>query len=152
MSANYDFGQRCGGHQPSSKSASVGNVLSAMTPRGGPRGEAEPAAIRQSTRLTSPVAEFGREADYLWKGEIDVIRLRWTRNVRQPRDRGLLAKHHFCPRTVSGEAFVGIDAGKLWNAVAIADAGRDGEIRYFGEIDASAESIRRLIVPTTAQR
>jgi hypothetical protein len=32
MSANYDFGQRCGGHQPSSKSASVGNVLSA---RGG---------------------------------------------------------------------------------------------------------------------
>jgi transposase len=44
-----------------------------------------------------------------------------------------------------GEAFVGIDAAKLRNAVAIADAGRDGEVRYFGEVDASSESMRRLI-------
>lgn len=43
------------------------------------------------------------------------------------------------------EAFVGIDAAKLRNAVAIADAGRDGEIRYIGEVDASPESMRRLI-------
>lgn len=35
-----------------------------------------------------------------------------------------------------GEAFIGIDAAKLPNAVA--EAGRDGEIRYLGEIDASA--------------
>src|SRR5260370_18093671 len=46
---------------------------------------------------------------------------------------------------VIGEAFVGIDAAKLRNAVAIADAGRKGEIRYFGEVDASSESMRRLI-------
>jgi transposase len=44
-----------------------------------------------------------------------------------------------------GEAFVGIDAAKLRNAVAIADAGRDGEVRYFGEVDASSESTKRLI-------
>jgi transposase len=43
------------------------------------------------------------------------------------------------------EAFIGIDAAKLRNAVAIADAGRDGEVRYFGEVDASLESMRRLI-------
>jgi len=43
------------------------------------------------------------------------------------------------------EAFVGIDAAKLRNAVAVADAGRDGEIRYLGEMDASAESMRRLV-------
>src|SRR5579859_7110306 len=50
-------------------------------------------------------------------------------------------------RTMSGfqEVFVGIDAAKLRNAVAIADAGRDGEIRYIGEVDASPESMRRLI-------
>ena len=30
------------------------------------------------------------------------------------------------------EAFVGIDVAKLRNAVAVADAGRDGEVRYFG--------------------
>lgn len=43
------------------------------------------------------------------------------------------------------EAFVGIDAAKLRNAVAIADAGRDGEVRYIGEIDAAPCSMKRLI-------
>jgi transposase len=33
------------------------------------------------------------------------------------------------------EAFVGIDTSKLRNAVAIAEAGRNGELRYFGEIE-----------------
>ena len=33
------------------------------------------------------------------------------------------------------EAFVALDTAKLRNAVAIADAGRNGEIRYLGEID-----------------
>ncbi|CAH2405006.1 hypothetical protein MES5069_450009 [Mesorhizobium escarrei] len=28
------------------------------------------------------------------------------------------------------EAFVGIDVAKLRNAIAIADAGREGEVRY----------------------
>ena len=43
-----------------------------------------------------------------------------------------------------GEAFVGIDVAKLRNAVAVADAGRDGEVRFYGEVDASPESMRRL--------
>jgi len=43
------------------------------------------------------------------------------------------------------EAFVGIDVAKLRNAVAIADAGRDGEVRFFGEVDASVSSMRRAI-------
>jgi hypothetical protein len=44
------------------------------------------------------------------------------------------------------EAFIGIAVAKLRNAVAVADAGRDGEIRYPGEFDASPESMRRLLV------
>ncbi|MGB3386700.1 MAG: hypothetical protein WBA88_01825 [Pseudaminobacter sp.] len=43
------------------------------------------------------------------------------------------------------EAFVGIDVAKLRNAIAIADAGREGEVRFFGEVDASATSMRRVI-------
>lgn len=43
------------------------------------------------------------------------------------------------------EAFVGIDVAKLRNAVAIADDGRDGEVRYFGEVDASEENMCRLV-------
>ena len=43
------------------------------------------------------------------------------------------------------EIFVGIDVAKARNAVAIADGGRDGEVRYLGEVDASAESMRRLV-------
>ena len=44
------------------------------------------------------------------------------------------------------EAFVGIDVAKLRNAVAIAEAGREGEVRFFGEVDASAVNMRRVIV------
>jgi transposase len=47
--------------------------------------------------------------------------------------------------TTPTEVFVGIDVAKLRNAVAIADAGRNGEIRYMGEFDASPESMTRLI-------
>ncbi len=43
------------------------------------------------------------------------------------------------------EAYIGIDVAKLRNAVAVADGGRDGEIRYLGEFDASPESVRRLM-------
>ena len=46
------------------------------------------------------------------------------------------------------EAFVGLDTSKLRNAVAIADAGRGGEVRFFGEIEntsaATAKLVRRL--------
>jgi hypothetical protein len=36
--------------------------------------------------------------------------------------------------------------------VALADAGRDGEIRYMGEFDASPESMTRLIKKLAASR
>jgi transposase len=45
----------------------------------------------------------------------------------------------------STEVFVGIDVAKARNAVAIADGERGGEVRYLGEIDASAESMRRFV-------
>jgi transposase len=44
-----------------------------------------------------------------------------------------------------GEVFVGIDVAKTRNAVAIADGGRGGEVRYLGEVEASDESMRRLV-------
>jgi hypothetical protein len=47
--------------------------------------------------------------------------------------------------TMIREAYVGIDVAKLRNAIAIADSGREGEIRYIGEVDASAESMKRVI-------
>ena len=45
----------------------------------------------------------------------------------------------------STEVFVGIDVAKARNAVAIADGERGGEVRYLGEVDASEESMRRLV-------
>ncbi len=45
----------------------------------------------------------------------------------------------------STEVFVGIDVAKERNAVAVADGERGGEVRYLGEIDASPESMRRLV-------
>ena len=47
--------------------------------------------------------------------------------------------------TTPRDLFVGIDVAKLRNAVAIAEAGRNGEIRYMGEFDASPENMTRLI-------
>jgi transposase len=41
------------------------------------------------------------------------------------------------------EAFVGIDVAKMRNAIA--EGARGDEVRYFGEIDASAESMRRAV-------
>ena len=43
------------------------------------------------------------------------------------------------------EVFVGLDVAKLRHAVAIAESGRTGEVRFFGEIDADAESVRRMV-------
>jgi transposase len=42
------------------------------------------------------------------------------------------------------EVFVGVDAAKLRHAVAVAEEGRRGEVRYIGEVGADAESVRRL--------
>jgi transposase len=43
------------------------------------------------------------------------------------------------------EAFIGIDTSKLKNAVAIAEGGRGGEVRYWGEIDTTEAAIRKLV-------
>ena len=43
------------------------------------------------------------------------------------------------------EVFVGIDVAKSRNAIAVAEGERGGEVRYLGEVEASAESMRRLV-------
>ena len=43
------------------------------------------------------------------------------------------------------EAFVAFDTAKLRNAVAIADAGREGEIRYLGEFENSGVATAKLV-------
>ncbi len=45
----------------------------------------------------------------------------------------------------SGAAFVGIDTAKLKNAIAVAEAGRDGEIRYLGEFENTPDTVAKLI-------
>jgi transposase len=49
------------------------------------------------------------------------------------------------------EAFIGIDTAKLRNAVAIAEAGRRGEVRYLGEIDTSEVATRKLVASLAAK-
>jgi len=43
------------------------------------------------------------------------------------------------------QAFIGIDVAKLRNAIAIAEGERGGEVRFVGEVDASDDSMRRII-------
>ena len=43
------------------------------------------------------------------------------------------------------EAFVAFDSSKLRNAVAIADSGRTGEIRFLGEIENSTTATAKLV-------
>jgi transposase len=49
------------------------------------------------------------------------------------------------------EAFIGIDTSKLRNAVAIAEGGRNGELRYLGEIDTTDAAMRKLIAKLSAK-
>ena len=49
------------------------------------------------------------------------------------------------------EAFVGIDAAKARNAIAVAEGGRGGEVRYLGEVDASEPGMRRLVARLAAK-
>ena len=44
-----------------------------------------------------------------------------------------------------GEVFVGIDKAKKKHAVAIADAGRDGETRYLGRVNSAPAMAERVI-------
>ena len=43
------------------------------------------------------------------------------------------------------KVFVGLDTSKLKIAVAVAEDGRQGEIRFLGEIDNTPEAVRRLV-------
>jgi transposase len=43
------------------------------------------------------------------------------------------------------EAYVAFDTSKLSNAVAIAEAGRVGEVRFLGEIDNTPTAVRRMV-------
>jgi transposase len=43
------------------------------------------------------------------------------------------------------EAFIAFDSSKLRNAVAIADPGRTGEIRFLGEIENSTTATAKLV-------
>ena len=49
------------------------------------------------------------------------------------------------------EVFVGIDTSKLRNAVAVAESGRGGEVRYLGEIDTTDAATRKLIAKLAAK-
>jgi hypothetical protein len=42
-------------------------------------------------------------------------------------------------------AFIVLDGAKEKHGVAIADDGRDGEVRYMGEIDNSLDTVRKLL-------
>src|SRR6266446_152757 len=48
-------------------------------------------------------------------------------------------------------AFVGIDTSKLRNAVAVAEEGRGGEVRYLGEIDTAEAATRKLVAKLAAK-
>ena len=48
-------------------------------------------------------------------------------------------------------AFVGIDTSKLRNAVAVAEEGRGGDVRYFGEIDTAEAATRKLVTKLAAK-
>ena len=44
-----------------------------------------------------------------------------------------------------GDVFIGIDTAKARNAVAIAEGGRKGEIRYLGEFDNTPDAVAKLM-------
>ena len=48
------------------------------------------------------------------------------------------------------DIFVGIDVAKVRNAIAIADGERGGEVRFLGEVDASEEGMRRVLISKTS--
>src|ERR1041385_6030314 len=43
------------------------------------------------------------------------------------------------------KVFVGLDTSKLKISVALAEEGRQGEVRFLGEIDKTPEAVRRLV-------
>src|SRR5260370_25684801 len=57
---------------------------------------------------------------------------------------GRVVDHH-------SEAFVGIDTSRLRNAVAVAEEGRGGDVRYLGEIDTTEVATRKLVAKLAAK-
>jgi transposase len=53
--------------------------------------------------------------------------------------------------TETGTGFAGIDAAKARHAVAVAEPGRSGEVRYIGEIAAAADAVRKLLTRLAAE-
>jgi transposase len=51
----------------------------------------------------------------------------------------------------NSELFIGIDTSKLKNAVAVAETGRGGEVRYLGEIDTTDAATRKLVAKLAAK-
>jgi hypothetical protein len=49
------------------------------------------------------------------------------------------------------EAFIGIDTSKSRNAVAIAEGGRGGEVRYLGELPTTEAATRKLVAKLAAK-
>ena len=49
------------------------------------------------------------------------------------------------------EAFVGIDTSKLKNAIVVAEAGRDGEVRQLGDIDTTDAATREMVAKLAAK-
>lgn len=45
----------------------------------------------------------------------------------------------------NSELFIGLDVSKNSHAVAVAESGREGEVRSYGEIGADAASVRRFV-------
>jgi len=43
------------------------------------------------------------------------------------------------------EAFVGLDTAKKKHALAVAGGGRNGEVRYVGELDSSPATVEKAI-------
>src|ERR1700759_5363264 len=43
------------------------------------------------------------------------------------------------------EIYVGLDSSKLKISVPLAEAGRSGEVRFFGDIDSTPEAVGRLV-------
>ena len=49
------------------------------------------------------------------------------------------------------EVFIGIDTSKLRNAVAIAEGGRGGEVRFLGEFPATEAAVRKFVAKLAAK-
>jgi transposase len=51
----------------------------------------------------------------------------------------------------NSEVFVGIDTSKLTNAITLAEVGREGEVRYLGEIATTDAATRKLVAKLAAK-